>query len=59
MMRLFGLKGSMKAGLYLSWQHEIFPSAVIRCSHIMVNELLATLFFITNFNGTAISLSEI
>ena len=48
--RLYGIKGSLEMGLFLSWTHEHEPLAILRSSHDNIAKLLCVTFFITELN---------
>lgn len=50
---LFGLKGSLETGLFLSWVQS--PIAIFRCSHDNVMKLMTCIYWIRNYQGFPIS----
>ena len=49
--RLYGIKGSLEMGLFLSWVHPNKPLAILRSSHTNVTKLYCLTFFITDLNS--------
>ena len=45
--RLFGLKGSLEMGLFVTWIHPTQPMDIFRSSHTNVLNLLCSTFFTT------------
>ena len=54
--RIFGLKGSLDMGIFLSWIHSEKPLAILRSSHTDVNKFFCLTFFISEFNDKLLTI---
>lgn len=54
--RLFGVRGSLEMGLFISWIHPTEPMVILRTSHKSIFDLLCTSFFITHNNSKKLSI---
>lgn len=54
--RLFGIKGSLQMGIFLSWVHSSKPLLIFRASHKKVLDFFCICFFITNFENKDLSI---
>ena len=54
--QLFGLKGSLDMGLFLSWVHPSSqPIVIFRCSNDHINKFMTIIYWIRSYQGKAIT----
>lgn len=53
--RLYGLKGGLEMGLFLSWVNPDEPIIILRASHRNIKKLFNVTFFITDYNDKILS----
>lgn len=49
--RLYGIKGGLDMGIFLSWMHPEKPFFIMRSSHTNMKKFFCVTFFISDFNG--------